>query len=74
MQQKIQRVRAAHAKARYAQRHAMQLRIQLATLTPCDLDEIELAEYNQLSPRWQQWAWVAAQCAMVTLDLFDSAR
>ena len=38
----------------------MQLQIQLATATPYDLDEIELAEYKQLSPCWQQWAAVVA--------------
>ena len=52
----------------------MQLQIQLATPTPYDLDEIELAEYKQLSPRWQQWTAVVAQCTTVALDLFDSAK
>ena len=52
----------------------MQLQIQLATPTPYDLDEIELAEYKELSPRWQQWSAVVAQCTTVALDLFDSAR
>lgn len=51
----------------------MQLQIQLATPKPYDLDEIELAEYKQLSPRWQQWDAVVTQCSSVTLDLFDSA-
>ena len=52
----------------------MQLQIQLASPTPYDLDEIELAEYKELSPRWQQWSAVVAQCTTVALDLFDSAR
>ena len=52
----------------------MQLQIQLASPTPYDLDEIELAEYKELSPRWQQWTAVVAQCTTVALDLFDSAR
>ena len=50
------------------------LQIQLASPTPYDLDEIELAEYKELSPRWQQWSAVVAQCTTVALDLFDSAR
>jgi len=45
-----------------------------ATPTLYDLDEIELAEHKQLSPRRQQWGAVVAQCAMVALDLFDSVR
>lgn len=64
--------------ALYPQTHGesplMQLQIQLAAPRPYDLDEIELAEYKQLGPRWQQWDAVVSQCAMVALDLFDSAQ
>ena len=49
----------------------MQLQIQLATPLPFDLDTIELAEYKQLSERWQEWSAVVAQCAAVSINLFE---
>lgn len=49
----------------------MQLQIQLAKPPPFDLDAIELAEYKQLSVRWHEWNAVVAQCASVSINLFE---
>ena len=49
----------------------MQLQIQLATPLPFDLDTIALSEYKQLSERWQEWSAVVAQCAAVSINLFE---
>lgn len=49
----------------------MQLQIQLATPLPFDLDTIELAEYKRLSERWHEWSAVVAQCAAVSISLFE---
>jgi hypothetical protein len=35
-----------------------QLQIQLATPLPYDLDEVNLAEYKHLVPKWQDWSAV----------------
>lgn len=47
------------------------VQIQLATPLPFDLDAIELAEYKQLSARWHEWNAVVAQCAAVSINLFE---
>lgn len=52
---------------------SLQLQIQLAHPLPFDLDEIELAEYKQLAPRWQDWHTVVAQCQTMALALFDNS-
>ena len=52
---------------------SLQLQIQLAHPLPFDLDEIELAEYKQLAPRWQDWQSVVTQCQTIALALFDAS-
>lgn len=52
---------------------SLQLQIQLAHPLPFDLDEIELAEYKQLAPRWQDWQAVVLQCQTIALALFDAS-
>jgi hypothetical protein len=48
-----------------------QLQIQLATPLPYDLDEVNLAEYKHLSPRWREWSAVQASCAACATLIFD---
>jgi hypothetical protein len=48
-----------------------QLQIQLARPLPYDLDEVELAEYKNLSPRWQDWTTVQALCVHYATLIFD---
>lgn len=48
-----------------------QLQIQLASPLPYDLEEMNLAEYKQLDPRWHDWSrvkTVAAHCATLIFD------
>ncbi len=52
---------------------SLQLQIQLAHPLPFDPDEIELAEYKQLSARWQHWQAALAQCQTIALALFDDS-
>ena len=48
-----------------------QLQIQLAQPLPYDLDEVNLAEYKSLDPRWHDWQRVhavAIHCAALIFD------
>jgi hypothetical protein len=48
-----------------------QLQIQLAQPLPYDLEELSLAEYKNLDPRWQNWEVVKSACAGYAILLFD---
>jgi hypothetical protein len=48
-----------------------QLQIQLANPLPYDLDEVSLAEYKQLDPRWHDWQTVKAACVESATLIFD---
>ena len=48
-----------------------QLAKQLADPRPYDLDDVDLAEYRHLIPRWQAWKSVVEQCAGVAVRLID---
>jgi len=48
-----------------------QLQIQLADPLPYDLEELNLAEYKNLDPRWRDWRTVKAACADHATLLFD---
>jgi hypothetical protein len=48
-----------------------QLQIQLASPLPYDLDEIDLAEYKHLAPRWRDWSAVQSACAACATLIFD---
>ncbi len=49
----------------------LQLQIQLSNPLPFDLDEVRLAEYKQLDPRWHDWAAVRAVCLSTADVIFD---
>ena len=48
-----------------------QLQIQLANPLPYDLEELNLAEYKNLDPRWRDWQTVKAVCADCATLIFD---
>jgi hypothetical protein len=48
-----------------------QLQIQLASPLPYDLDEVNLAEYKQLAPRWHDWNAVQSACVACATLIFD---
>jgi hypothetical protein len=48
-----------------------QLEIQLASPLPFDLDQVNLAEYKHLAPKWQDWSAVQASCASCATLIFD---
>jgi len=48
-----------------------QLQVQLANALPYDLEEIELAEYRNLDPRWHDWHAVRTACAHLATVIFD---
>ena len=48
-----------------------QLQTQLANALPYDLKEIELGEYRNLEPRWQDWQAVKAAGARLAILIFD---
>jgi len=48
-----------------------QLQVQLASALPYDLEETELNEYKNLSPRWQDWQAVKTACARLSVVIFD---
>jgi hypothetical protein len=48
-----------------------QLLIQLADPLPYDLEELNLAEYKNLDPRWSNWQTVKAACADCATLIFD---
>ncbi len=49
-----------------------QLQAQLANPLPYDLEETELSEYKNLSPRWHDWQTVKAACADLAISIFDT--
>jgi len=48
-----------------------QLQIQLANPLPYDLEELDLAEYKNLDPRWRNWQTVKAACVDCATLIFD---
>ncbi len=48
-----------------------QLQIQLAQPLPYDLEELNLAEYKNLTPHWQKWKNVKAACIDCATLIFD---
>lgn len=48
-----------------------QLQIQLANPLPYDLEELNLAEYKNLDPRWRDWQAVKAMCTDCATLIFD---
>ena len=48
-----------------------QLQIQLAQPLPYDLEELNLAEYKRLAPRWHNWQNIQAACADYATLIFD---
>ncbi len=42
-----------------------QLQVQLANAVPYDLEDTQLSEYKNLSPRWHDWHVVKAACAHI---------
>jgi len=48
-----------------------QLQIQLANPLPYDLEELGLAEYKHLDPRWQNWETVKTTCTRHAMLIFD---
>ncbi len=48
-----------------------QLQIQLANPLPYDLEELNLAEYKNLDPRWHDWQAVKAACVHDAILIFD---
>ena len=48
-----------------------QMQIQLADPLPYDLEELNLAEYKNLDPRWSDWQTVKAACADDATLIFD---
>ena len=49
-----------------------QLQVQLAQPLPYDLEELDLAEYKNLDPRWSNWQTVRTACADYATLIFDS--
>ncbi len=48
-----------------------QLQIQLANPLPYDLESLDLSEYKNLDPRWQDWQTVQAACVHYAILFFD---
>jgi len=48
-----------------------QLQIQLANPHLYDLEDLNLAEYKHLDPRWQDWQAVKTACTDCALLIFD---
>lgn len=48
-----------------------QLQIQLAAPLPYDLEGMNLGEYKNLAPRWQNWEAVKAECIHCAMLIFD---
>jgi hypothetical protein len=47
-----------------------QLQVQLARPLPYDLDEMNLAEYRRLDPKWHDWRRVTEACAEIAAETF----
>lgn len=48
-----------------------QLQIQLAEPLPYDQEEVNLAEYKNVAPRWQTWKSVRDSCERMSTLIFD---
>lgn len=48
-----------------------QLQIQLGAPAPFDLDDVKLAEYKNLDPRWHEWSVVRDVCINTANIIFD---
>jgi hypothetical protein len=48
-----------------------QMQVQLANPLPYDLEELNLAEYKNLDPRWHSWPAVKTACADCAILIFD---
>ena len=48
-----------------------QIQAQLANPLPYDLDELDLSEYRDLAPQWQDWDRVKSACGRVATAIFD---
>jgi hypothetical protein len=48
-----------------------QLQIQLANPLPFDLDDVNLAEYKQLTQKWHDWSAVQSGCLRCAILIFD---
>ena len=48
-----------------------QIQAQLANPLPYDLDELDLSEYRDLAPQWQNWDRVKSACGRVSVAVFD---
>jgi hypothetical protein len=49
----------------------LQLQVQLANPLPFDLEEMNLAEYKHLDPRWHDWQAVRRVCGNSATLIFD---
>lgn len=48
-----------------------QLQAQLANPLPYDLAELDLSEYRDLAPQWQDWGRVRVACGRMAVAVFD---
>ena len=48
-----------------------QLQVQLSNALPFDLEEMELAEYRNLDPKWHDWNTVKSACGHLATVIFD---
>lgn len=48
-----------------------QLQVQLANAMPYDLEDTKLSEYKNLDSRWHDWNVVKAECANLSIMIFD---
>ena len=48
-----------------------QLLVQLGQPMPCDLERLDLSEYKQLHPKWQDWEAVAGVCLGCAILMLD---
>ena len=48
-----------------------QLQIQLGSPMPYDLEEINLAQYKQMAPKWHDWSAVRSACIACANLIFD---
>lgn len=51
-----------------------QLQAQLANPLPFDIAEIELKEYKNLDPKWQDWVMTRAACSAASLKIFGHQK
>lgn len=48
-----------------------QLQVQLVSPAPFDLDDVDLTEYKNLSPKWHLWTSIQSACAKSGMLIFD---